>query len=282
MVCLSVAFHVAVSEFLTESLLEEDVVLTVVQVIQSVTMAGVVEPVTGNISWESRWHTETGPETELFYNHQRSISRDTPPPGRYCNFQNSAQSWEVGVQTGACRGHVTFKPQQCIYTSVNKRIVVCLPGLFTTLQWEHSDWFCCAMGVELATKKCLWMLCESPSQFSLGGMESMSSPVEFSQNLWLVLVNRMHQKWWCTGPKSTLKRHCPPSCVRHLSTTMGPSAAQQSPLYPEGHVEQKPSFWAKCALDQPVSNSLQTRGLGDDIIGNQGAARWSQVYGTSS
>lgn len=54
MVCLSVAFHVAVSEFLTESLLEEGVVLTVVQVIQSVTMAGVVEPVTGNISWESR------------------------------------------------------------------------------------------------------------------------------------------------------------------------------------------------------------------------------------
>lgn len=92
MVCLSVAFHVAVSEFLTQSLLKEDIVLTVVQGIQSVTVAGVVESVTGNISWESRWHAETEPETELFYNHQRSISRDTPPPGRYCNFQSSAQA----------------------------------------------------------------------------------------------------------------------------------------------------------------------------------------------
>lgn len=155
---------------------------------------------------------------------------------------------------------------------------MCVPGLFTTLQLEHSDWFCCAMGVELATKKCLWMLCESPYQFSHGGVESISSPIEFRQNRWLVLVNRMHQKWWCTGSKSSLKRHY----VRHLSTTMGPSTAQQSSLYREGHVEQRLSFWAKCALDQPVSDYLQTRGLGDDIIGNKGAALWSQVYGTSS
>lgn len=53
-VCFSVAFHVAVSEFLTESLLKEDIVLTVVQGAQSVTVAGMVESVTGNISWESR------------------------------------------------------------------------------------------------------------------------------------------------------------------------------------------------------------------------------------
>lgn len=50
----------------------------------------------------------------------------------------------------------------------------------------------------------------------------------------------------------------------------------------KGYVEQRLSFWAKCALVQSASNYLQTRGLGDDIIGSKGAAWRSQVYGTSS
>lgn len=158
---------------------------------------------------------------------------------------------------------------------------MCVPGLFTTLQREHSDRFCCAMGVEFATKNaCRCFVCLLPN-----------SPMEaWNRFPRLLNLDRTCDLFWSTEcirndgvlVQSLASRDIVHFLVLGISPPQWDQVQHSRARYTlKGYVEQRPSFWAKCALVLPASNYLQTRGLGN-IIGSKGAAWRSQVYGTSS